>query len=187
MDPPFDAPLSVPKAEAAFFVDSGLSYQGPPTTRLAGLGHLEGREVQILADGWVHPPQVVENGAVMLKTPASIVHVGLGYVSDIAPMASEPAEAQGAALGMTRRVGRVRFRLYRTLGCKVGPDAEHLREVLFRRIPHEMGKALSLFSGDCSMLIDSDASIEGGVYFRQDDPLPFTLMAVAHELEVGEL
>ncbi len=187
MDPPFDAPLSVPKAEAAFFVDSGLSYQGPPTTRLSGLGHLEGKEVQILADGWVHPPQVVTNGAVALKTPASAIHVGLGYVSDIAPMASELAEAQGAALGMTRRVGRVRFRLYRTLGCKVGPDAEHLRDVLFRRIPHEMGKALSLFSGDCSMLIDSDASIEGGVYFRQDDPLPFTLMAVAHELEVGEL
>ncbi len=187
LDPPFDAPLSEPEAEAAFFVDSGLSYQGAPVERVSGLDHLEGREVQILADGWVHPPKMVENGAIRLRTPASIIHVGLGYVSDVAPMASEPTEAQGAALGMIRRVGRVRFRLYRTLGCKVGPDAEHLHDVPFRQARHEIGKALPLFSGDRSVLIDSDAAAETGVYFRQDDPLPFTLMAVAHELEVGEL
>ncbi len=174
-------------AVEAFFVDSGLSWEGHAVRILAGLEHLEGRTVQILADGWVHPPQQVENGRIALERPASVVHAGLGFVSDIAPMASEPTQAQGAALGMTRRVGRVRFRVYRTLGCKVGPGPERLREVLFRDVRHPMGRALPLYSGDRTALIDSVVSTGGGVFFRQDDPLPFTLLAVAHEVEVGEI
>ena len=92
-----------------------------------------------------------------------------------------------SACQRARRLPLVRFRLYRSLGCKIGQDPGTLREVLFRPARHEPGKPLPLFSGDRSMLIDSEASSEGGVYFRQDEPLPFTLMAVAHELEVGEL
>ncbi len=183
LDPIFEGDDAV----EAFFVDSGLSWRGEPVTELSALEHLEGREVQILADGWVHPPQVVQKGRISLEHKASVVHVGLGFQSDIAPMASEPSEAQGTALGMTRRVGRVRFRLYRTLGCKIGPDADHLRDVLSRKVQHPLGTALPLFSGDRSALIDAVVATSGGVFFRQDDPLPFTLLSVAHEVEVGEV
>jgi hypothetical protein len=182
-----DAQFEGDDAVEAFFVDSGLSWEGEAVVILGGLEHLEGRTVHILADGWVHPSQKVENGRIVLERPASVVHVGLGFASDVAPMASEPVQAQGASLGMTRRVGRVRFRVYRTLGCKVGPDAAHLREVLFRDVRHPMGQALPLYSGDRTALIDSVVSTGGGILFRQDDPLPFSLLAVAHEMEVGEV
>jgi len=36
---------------AAYFVDSGLSYQGPPAMVFAGLQHLSGQTVAVLADG----------------------------------------------------------------------------------------------------------------------------------------
>ena len=38
-------------APDAFFVDSGLTYAGPPATAISGLGHLEGKSVSIPADG----------------------------------------------------------------------------------------------------------------------------------------
>ncbi len=174
-------------ATHAFFVDSGLTWNGVAVSTVLGLEHLEGKEVQILADGYVHPPQTVHKGTVTLHQPASVIHIGLGYNSDIAPMASEPAEAQGVSLGMVRRVGRVRFRLYNTLGCQVGPHHGALRSVLFRHSQHPLGKGLPLFTGDKEALIDTAVSSAGGVYFRQNEPLPFTLLAVAHEVEVGEV
>lgn len=182
-----DAFFEGDNAVSAFFVDAGMSRQGDPVRSLSNLRHLEGKAVHILADGWVHPPCVVRDGCIDLERPASTIHVGLGFQSDIAPMASEPAGMQGTVLGMTRRVGRVRFRLYRSLGCKVGPNDAQLREVLFRHVQHPLGEALPLFTGDHTALIDSTISTSGGVFFRQDDPLPFTLMSVAHEVEVGEM
>ncbi|MDQ4678173.1 hypothetical protein, partial [Stenotrophomonas maltophilia group sp. RNC7] len=82
--------------EDAFFVDAGLSYSGAPATTFGGLDHLEGEEVNILADGAVMSRQVVTGGEVTLQQPASTVHVGLPITADLVtlPMAFE-AQAAG--------------------------------------------------------------------------------------------
>ncbi|MEX0758646.1 MAG: hypothetical protein WD100_03610, partial [Tistlia sp.] len=82
--------------EEAFFLDSGLSYAGPPTASLAGLDHLEGETVAILADGGVQPRQVVAGGRVALQTAASRIHVGLPYEATLESLPvtlSDPALA----------------------------------------------------------------------------------------------
>src|SRR5690606_3050614 len=60
-----------------FYVDSGLTYDGPPTTTISGLDHLEGETVQIAANGASHPDRTVTNGQITLDRPASKVTVGL--------------------------------------------------------------------------------------------------------------
>jgi len=68
----------------AFFVDSGLSYDGTPITTVRGLDHLEGKTVSILADGAVHPQRVVTSGTITLDNPAGKIHVGLPITADVA-------------------------------------------------------------------------------------------------------
>lgn len=59
---------------------------------LSGLGHLEGKTVQVVADGAVLAPQVVTGGAITLRTNAGVttvgykVHVGLGYTAEAVTM-----------------------------------------------------------------------------------------------------
>lgn len=175
------------KAEDAFFVDCGLTWRGAPVTRLVGLHHLEGKEVQLLANGMVLPPRVVQNGAVTLDFPASVVHVGLGYTSDIIPMMTEPVEFQGKSLGMARRVGRVRLALYDSLGGQVGAEGGSMRPLLLRTVRQPLGSSSELYSGEHSVLVDAVISTRGGVCFRQAEPLPFTLTAVSCEVEIGEM
>jgi hypothetical protein len=53
--------------------------------------------VQILADGAVEPEQVVTGGAITLEVAASVVHVGLGFTSDLRtlPLAIEGMQGAG--------------------------------------------------------------------------------------------
>ncbi len=53
-----------------------------PQTVFGGLAHLEGCEVEILADGSVQPPQIVQNGQVTIESPADLVLVGLNFTAE---------------------------------------------------------------------------------------------------------
>lgn len=164
----------------AFFVDSGLTYDGAATTAISGLGHLEGETVSILADGAVHPDLTVSSGAITLSTAASKVHVGLQYNSDLKPLRLEAGASDGTAQGKLKRIHRLITRVHRTLGLKVGADASSLDlpKRLGRQASDPMGTAPVLYSGDVEGTHDSTYDTEGQVYYRQDQPLPATILAI---------
>ncbi|WBF67264.1 hypothetical protein LN040_16345 [Desulfovibrio subterraneus] len=170
----------------AFFVDSGLTYEGAPQDEMVGLEHLEGKTVSILTDGWVHPDRVVTGGRVVLDRAASLVHVGLGFVSDLSPMKPEVPLRDGTAQGRTKRISRLWVRLHESLGLKVGPDASRLREVVFRKGSDALGQAIPLFTGDKVAEFDAGYSPDAGILVRQDYPLPMTVLALIAQLEVGD-
>lgn len=148
-------------------------------TTVSGLDHLEGATVQILADGGVHPEQVVSGGAVVLDWPASKVHVGLGYPSVLEPM---PLEV-GAA---TKRVVDIRLRLLRSLGGWVGrADDNTLEQILFRSISDPLDEPPALFSGDKVLSFPGDWQDVGSVFMLQDQPLPFTVASTIPNVEVS--
>ncbi len=166
---------------------------------LAGLDHLSGLRVQVLADGQVQPEAVVGDaasasyssrawgpGEIELQRPAAVVHAGLPYVSDLSPMRPEIQDEGGTSQGRTRRVGLVWVRLHGTLGLKVGPDERRLVEVLFRTSADRMGDAVPLFSGDKRVALPGGYDAAAGVLVRQDQPLPMTVLGLIMELEVLE-
>ncbi|MFV0421681.1 hypothetical protein [Oleidesulfovibrio sp.] len=173
-------------AAEAFFVDSGLSREGEPVTTVGGLDHLEGRTVQILCDGWVHPPRIVQNGCILLDTPASRIHAGLGYVSELVPTAFETMTGDGSSQGRTRRVSRVRVALHESMGLKAGTEGTPLSEVLFRMASDKAGQALPLFSGERDIAVESRHNGQTHVVLRQEDPLPLTVLSITAQLEFGE-
>ena len=169
----------------AFFVDSGLTYDGPPVTMLSGLSHLEGKTVDILADGAVHPQRVVSGGAITLDYPASKVHVGLPMTSDLRtlPLALEGAQAAGQ--GTVKNVNKVHLRVAQSSIVKAGPDFTRLREYPARAVTDPYGSPPALRDGELTLSIDPSWNQDAGVCVRQDLPLPLTVLSMTLEVQTG--
>ncbi len=172
---------------SAFFLDSGLTYSGPPATTISGLDHLQGMQVEILADGAAHPPRIVDaTGSIQLTRQASVAHVGLGYTSKLVPMPIEAGAARGTAQGKTKRVDKLAIRFLESLGCKVGPSEDQLEAIAFRTPADPFGSPPALFTGIHEIDFDGDYVQDGTVVLVQDQPLPMTVAAIMPEVTTYE-
>ena len=179
----FDEDSSV---EDAFFVDSGLTYDGSPVTTLSGLSHLEGEEVAILADGSTHPNRTVDSGSITLQRSASVIHVGLPYDSILQTMRPEAGSRDGTAQGKTKRITDVIIRFLATLGAKAGPDENTLDEIQFRRGSDPMDAPPPVFTGDKEVEWPNGYDTDGFVVIKQEQPLPMTVVAIMPQLHTQD-
>lgn len=169
----------------AFFVDAGLTYSGAPITTLSGLWHLEGKEVDVLTDGAVHPRRTVTNGAITLDYSASKVHVGLPITSDMRtlPLAIEGMQAVGQ--GTTKNVNKVHLRVSQSSAVKAGPDFLRLRGYPARVVADPYGSPPALRDGELAISVDPSWNQDGAVCVRQDLPLPLTVLSMVLEVQTG--
>ena len=150
---------------------------------ISGLDHLEGETVRLVTDGTVHPDRTVVSGSVSLASPASRVHAGLGYDTEIETLRFDGPAIGGTAQGKTKRIDRVVLRLHRSRGGKAGPDPASLDDLeLSSGDPTPAGV---LFSGDREMAFPSGFGADGHVLVRQDEPLPFTLLGIVTHIDVA--
>jgi len=169
----------------AFFVDSGLTYDATPVSSLSGLWHLEGRQVQILADGAVHPPRTVTAGSITLDASYSTIHVGLAYNADLQtlPLALEGAPAAGQ---YTRKnVNGVALRVTQSNLVKAGPTFAKLTEYPARDHTDPYGSPPALKTGELRFAIGPSWNSDGSVCLRQDQPLPLTVLGIALDVATG--
>lgn len=169
----------------AYFVDCGGTYVGPPTTTISGLWHLNGEIVQILADGAVEPPRVVTNGSITLDAPASKVHVGLPFVSDVQtlPLAFEGMQAAGQ--GMLKNVLAVHLRVTQTSSFKVGPSFDKLVVNRDRQVSDPYGSPPSLATAEVRIAIPGTWGTDASICVRQDLPLPLSVLAMTLDVQAG--
>ena len=177
------APRLFGEQENAFFVDSGLTYDGPPADTISGLSHLEGCTVSILADGAAHPPRVVSSGAVQLDVEASVVHVGLPIEADAQtlPLAFE---IQGFGQGRQKNVNKAWLRVFRSSGIFAGPSFDRLTEAK-QRTTEPYGSPPALKSEEIPIVITPSWTDNGQVCVRQSDPLPLTIVSMSLEVSIG--
>lgn len=175
------------RQKQAFYVDCGLSYEGPPTQMLSGLGHLEGETVKVLADGALHPDRIVAGGAITLQVPASIAHVGLPYRHVFTSLKLEAGAAAGTAVGKVKRVHAIVLVLLHSLGLRIGPSIAQQEEVPLREVGDAMDTAVPLFTGERFVSFEGDFERDARIVISGDTPLPFTLLAAAPELKTNEL
>lgn len=169
----------------AFFVDSGLTYSGAPVSSLSGLWHLEGETVQVLTDGAVHPNRVVTGGAITLDGPASVVHVGLPYTSDLTTLPLVMQEAPAAGQGFTKNINGVRLRVANSSVVKAGPSFNKLTENPARDVSDPYDSPPALRNGELRFAIGPSWNSDGQLCVRQDLPLPLTVLSVALDVAVG--
>ena len=164
----------------AFFVDSGLTYDGSPATTISGLDHLEGEEVAILADGYVHPNQTVTSGEITLQSAASIVNIGLPYTATMKTMPLEAGAADGTAQGKTMRINNIVLRIHETgPGLWYGPNTTTMDEYQFRGSTALMNQPVPLYTGDTNALPwPGEYEQTPQITIQHRLPLPCTLIAV---------
>lgn len=149
---------------------------------ISGLDHLEGEVISILADGAAHPDRTVSSGAVTLAVPATTVHAGLSYVSDIKTLRLDAGAADGTAIGKTRRIHRLGIMMHRSLGLKIGLSFDALDELTFRTYADKMSRAPALFTGIRTETLEADYDLDNEICIRQDQPLPSIILAIMPQM-----
>jgi hypothetical protein len=172
--------------EDAFYVDSGLTYDGAAATTISGLDHLEGETVHVLADGAVVSPNpVVTAGAITLARAASVVQVGLPYSSRWVSMRIEVPMPAGTSQGKVKRPDGAGVRFVDTLGGKCGQYGGRLENLSFRTTSTPMGSPEPIRSQTVDVRFEGEYNADCHIEVRQDQPLPMTLTAIAPRLGVG--
>jgi len=171
--------------EDAFFVQSGLTYDGVATTTISGLDHLEGETVQVLVDGATHPDRVVTDGAITLVSEAQKVHAGLGYDATIETLDIEAGAAMGTAQARPKLLGRCSVRLKDSVGCLVG-TVDKQDVIPFRSSDDNMDEALPMFSGDREVVFPQGWTKEKCIVIKQSLPLPMHCLAIYPKITVSD-
>lgn len=168
-----------------FYVDSGLTYDGVLTAAITGLWHLEGKTVQILADGAVHPDRTVVGGSVTLEAAANTVHAGLAYNSDLQtlPLSLEGAAAGGQ--GMLKNVNSVRARVTQSALFNSGPSFSKLTPYADRQVSDNYDTPPALRTNELRMTVASSWNSDAAVCVRVDKPVPLTVMAMVLDVATG--
>jgi len=151
---------------------------------LSGLGHLEGKTVNILADGAVHPKRVVTAGAIQLDIPASVVQVGLPIAADMRTLPLAMQVDYGFGQGRFKNINKAWMRVYRSSGIFVGPDENNLIEAKQRTI-ETFGAPPALKSEEISVMVTPAWADSGQVFVCQYDPLPMSVVNLTLEVAIG--
>lgn len=175
-----------------FFVDCGLSYSGAPVSAVAGLDHLEGQVVAVVADG-----VTVFNGDPTDATNAALYTVTAGQI-DL------PAAASNVHIGLPIRYGEIELLDLDVAGSNIrtkkkrvsaltllverssrsfsaGPDSSNLRTFTSQAWEPTGTTA----DGPFELLLTSEFTETGRVLIRQVDPMPLTILGVVPQIEMG--
>lgn len=170
----------------AFFVDSGLTYDGLPTMVISGLGHLEGKEVAVWASGAEHPRRTVVGGQISLNYAASKAQVGLPIISTFKSVPLEAGQEEGTAQGKPKVVDKVVLRLVQSIGGQVGPDLDSLEPIHYRQMADLLDTAVPLFDDDVEIDYRGWTDSRGQLTIVHDSPGPMTICAIIPRLTTYE-
>ena len=171
-----------------FFVDCGKTVLlSPASTAVTGLAHLNGKTVQVLADGNVETSKVVAAGAITLDHASSTVQVGLPFETIVKPMRIDTDPSLGNSQGLVKQVKNLVVRVLDTLGLKYGDGKAAFETLEFREIDaggDAMDSSPPLFTGDKEIQFPGEFETEGDIVIKQDQPLPLTLIAIVTKHQV---
>jgi hypothetical protein len=171
------------RADDAFFIDSGLTYEGAATTTISGLDHLAGRLVSGTIDGVpVRDLPVSGGGGVTLPFAGTLVSLGLPYVSELETLDLDVGNV--ALNGELRNLQKCIVHVERSSGLEYGPGRTAER---FEYTPRELeGEVVTdgLFTGKFEAKFDGDWNTNGRMFF-QCSLLPVTILAVVPTFDAG--
>lgn len=164
-------------------VDGGVSASsGPGTAIWGGLAHLEGKTVDIVADGVVMQQQTVLAGQITLPREAFAVQIGLPFKTLIKTLTPEVQGATGSAQGNSMRTGEITLRFLQTTGCNVNGQP-----IAFRNLGTQtLNKPPALFTGDHRLENLGWDRGNASLVIEQNQPLPFHLLCVIKKMTIND-
>ena len=141
---------------------------GPGATVWAGLDHLEGQTVAVVADGVPQPTQVVASGQITLPRKAYAVAIGLPYKMRVKSLPPEVTGGAGASQGNPQRTHKVTVRLFETQGLQINGE-----EISFRQLGEDvLDHPVEPFSGIKSAISLGWDVGNSPIEITHDYPLP---------------
>lgn len=148
----------------------------------AGLSHLEGKMVDVVADGVVMQQQLVTGGQITLPRKAKAVQAGLHYKTTIKTLTPEVQGSTGSAQGNSMRIAEISLRFLETIGCKINSQT-----VAFRSLgAGVLDQPLELFTGVHRMENLGWDRGRAQLLIEQDQPLPFHLLDVIKKITIND-
>jgi hypothetical protein len=163
-------------------MDSTTSFTAAPASAIVtGLAHLNGQYVQIVADGYLFPQQVVFGGQVTLSQAVSEATVGLQFVSKLIPLPVTLPQTFGM-LYRPKHIRQLYLQVYNTLGITVQgitvPELSVGNNIIFGQIPPPQTGVFEV------PLMEGWNGFNFDIVIEQSLPLPMTLLAISYRMEV---
>lgn len=151
---------------------TGSSSEG--ATTWTGLSHLNGKTVDVVADGSVMPQATVTDGQITLSRKAKKIEVGLHYETTIQTLTPEISTTEGTTQNARKRTSEVTLRFMETTGAECNGQV-----IPFRTFgPKILNLPAPLFTGDHYFGKLGWERGEDTLIIQQRQPLPFHLLAI---------
>lgn len=174
----------VPIPEVTRGVDMDMWGFGVNT--ISGLGHLEGRTINALADGGVFRDLVVTNGSISFNSPVMKVHGGLPYTTDWQTLPLDTAGQGATYMHAMKKTSRATAYVNDTRGLWFGPSFKAGEMFEDKNpIPVNPNETIPLYEGAVEANITTVWNQAGHICIQQRDPLPVELLGVSVEAKLG--
>lgn len=175
----FDGNIVVPIVD---YVWLGGGYIRKLVSTISGLSHLNNESVQVYGDGADLGNVTVYSGSITLPIRSATVTVGLGYDSKLKLPRLDSGSQDGTSIGKTRRIHRLGFMLYRSLGLEYGTNFDSMVSMEFSSGEDQLNQAPPLFTGIKSEEFSAEYDFENKICIRQSRPYPSTILAVMPQM-----
>lgn len=174
--------------------DSFVHISNPsPSATIDGLGHLEGEQVVVWADGAAIHDQnnmaTVSGGAITNTTPYSEVTVGLPYTGRWKSTKLAYGAGGGTALGMYKKIDHLGLYLVNTVlnGLRIGRDFDNLRSLsrTDRGKPVDHADVLSTYDVDLNQM-NGRWDVDSRVVVQASAPYPATIAALVIAMKTND-
>lgn len=174
--------LTLEQADPEYYTDCAVKVtNGPASTSVTGLGHLNGEECRVRADGFVLANVTPVAGAATLQQAAEDIEIGLDWTPEVTPMSLQTMTPLGSNLMRKRRVVNIKAKVRNTLGLLVNgrPLPDRYFDV------NNFDEAAAPFTGvhDLEESTNWDQKDDKLVVFTQVDPLPMEILGLDVQIE----
>jgi hypothetical protein len=175
-------PINVERADGtgAWYLDCALEYTGVAATTISGLGHLEGCEVHIYANGAMRPKKTVSGGVITLDQPVTQALVGILKEWRVKLLPIEPREPQR---DLPKRANHVVLHLLNSAGGWVRVNGGEQEQICPTGALY-YGAPVPLFTGSKPVAVPSEENVDIQIEVGGDDAFPFTLLGITVPLEI---
>lgn len=161
---------------SGIYTDSSVTVTGQGLVTVTGLDHLEGMDVQVLADGAMQSMKKVVGGSIELDIPADHAVVGLGYDSVLSPMSIEIEMQDGQSILRKKSIGELRIRFYGTVGGEVRCGSDSWQKVYSYDVQEDnLDTAIAARDSVVTFNVLSGNDYAPVIEIRQRDPLPMNV------------
>lgn len=160
-------------------LDCSKTVTGAAATTWGGFSHLANQSVNVVVDGTgsVGTKTVDGSGQIVLESPATQVEAGFMFTPTAKTLPPEVSLPDGPTLGQPRRIVKVTFQLYESVSIKLERNA-----YVLTLAENDLSVAPDLQTRKVTMYrLGWDET--GQIDFSAPDPVPFTLLSLAIEIE----